>query len=57
MTPNKTKVKLIALKTVKSLNKKTMAVTFGGTTLQLDNDSNGKDSQSRDIESHWSDNM
>ncbi len=57
MTPNKTKVKLIALKTVKSLNKKTMDVTFGGTTLQLDNDSNGRDSQSRDIESHWSDNM
>ncbi|RMZ60671.1 hypothetical protein D1632_01430 [Chryseobacterium nematophagum] len=56
MTPNKTKIKLTALKIVKSLNKKTIAVTFGG-TLQLDNHSTGRDSQARDIESHWSDNI
>ncbi|WP_165828349.1 hypothetical protein [Chryseobacterium phosphatilyticum] len=56
MTPNKSKIKLTTLKTVKSLNKKAMTLTFGG-TLSLDIHSTGRDSQARDIESHWSDNM
>jgi hypothetical protein len=30
MTPNKTKIKLTTLKTVKLLNKKAMTITFGG---------------------------
>ncbi len=46
MTPNKTKIKLTTLKTVKLLNKKAMTITFGG-SLSKDIESTGRDSQAR----------